>query len=230
MTTEPHTSPGDAQPMSIPSWPDQIREVLADEAGVHDGPGHATHVAPLVAFHHWQAGVVADLISEAVARHGGDPSPHDALRAAHEQAAAGQPVGEDVWSALLEPALRDVYRLAYPREQVHTRASTAAASFARSHGWSNEEAEQYGTSYARMNTEAAERVHSEANAIANAAAYAAAFAAGDADGCARAWPFALVQAWIAAASGAAGTDGAEAAAIRTRLRDGFAEACARTVT
>lgn len=227
MTTEPRIPPDPPQPVSVPSWPDQVREALADRAGGHDGPGWSTGEVPFVAVHHWHAGAVADLIREAVARHGVDTAPHDALCALHARAAAGEPIGEDVWSAALRPALREVYRLAYPREQVRSRASSAAASFARSRGWSEDEGARYGATYARMNTEVSERVHAGSNAIANAAAYAVAFAAGDADGYARAWPFALVRAFIAAYAGPAGTDGPAAQEARVRLRDGLADAVRR---
>ncbi|WP_128376538.1 SpcZ [Streptomyces cavernae] len=213
--------------MSVPSWLDQVREALADPAGGQDGPAHSPAEVPFVAVHHWHAGAVADLIGEAVARRGVDAAPHDDLCAVHARAAAGEPIGEGLWSAVLEPALREVYRLAYPREEVYTRASSAAASFARSRGWSEDEAERYGETYARMNTEVSERVHAEANAIANAAAYAMAFAARDAEAYARAWPFAVVQAWIAAYAGPAGTDGPAAQEARGRLRDGLADAVRR---
>ncbi|MFC4465707.1 SpcZ [Streptomyces xiangluensis] len=227
MTTEPRIPQEALQPMSVPSWLDQVREALGDPAGGHDGLGHSAAEVPFAAVHHWHAGAVADLIGEAVARHGVDAAPHDDLCAVHARAAAGEPIGEGVWSAVLEPALREVYRLAYPREQVLARASVAAASFARSRGWSEDEAERYGETYARMNTEVSERVHAEANAIANAAAYTVAFAAGDAEAYARAWPFAVVQAWIAAYAGPAGTDGPAAQEARVRLRDGLADAVRR---
>jgi len=227
LTTEPRIPPEALQSARVPSWLDQVREVLADPAGGDDGTAYSTAEVPFVAVHHWHAGAVADLIGEAVARHGVDAGPHEALCAVHARAAAGEPVGEDVWSAVLEPALHEVYRLAYPRDQAHSRASSAAASFARSRGWSEDEAERYGETYARMNTEVSERVHAEANAIANAAAYTVAFATGDAEAYARAWPFALVRAWIAAYAGPAGTDGPAAQEARVHLRDGLADAVRR---
>ncbi|WBO61476.1 SpcZ [Streptomyces camelliae] len=227
MTTEPDALPEALQPVSVPSWLDQVREVLAEPAAVHDGWGHSVAGVPFAAVHHWHAGAVADLIAEAVARHVADAAPHDALRAVHARAAAGEPIAEDVWSAVLEPALREVYRMAYPRLRVHARASSAAASFARSRGWSADEADRYGETYARMNTEVSDRVHAEANAIANAAAYAGAFAAGDAQEYARAWPFAVVRAWIAAYAGPDGTAGPAAEEARVLLRDGLADAVRR---
>lgn len=227
MTTEPRIPPKTLQPVSVPSWLDQVREALADPAGGHDGLGYCAAEVPFAAVHHWHAGAVASVIGEAVARHGADVAPHDALRAVHARAAAGEPIGEDVWSAVLEPALREVYRLAYPRQQAHSRASSAAVFFARSRGWSKDEAERYGETYARMNTEMGERVHAEANAIANAAAYTVAFAAQDAQDYARAWPFALVQAWIAAYAGLAGTDKPAVLKARVRLQDGLADAVRR---
>ncbi|MGW0515299.1 SpcZ [Streptomyces olivaceoviridis] len=231
ITTEPRTSPEIPQSVTVPSWVDQVREVLDDPTDTHDGRGRLPAEVPFAVVHHWHAGAVADLVGEAVARNGGDLARHNALRAAHRRAAAGEPVAGDVWSALLEPVLREVYGLAYPRERVHRRASSAAVAFARTRGWSTEEAEHYGETYARMNTEVSERVHAEANAIANAAAYAVAFAAGDAREYARAWPFALVQAWIAAYTGPDGAaEGVAAREARARLRDGLSEAVTRAVT
>ncbi|WP_162794004.1 SpcZ [Streptomyces paludis] len=236
MTTEPRVPPEALPPTSatsVPSWLDQVREALTDPAGGggHDGllPYAATTEVPFAAVHHWHAGAVAELIAEAAVRHGAERAPHDAVRAVHVRAAAGEAITEDAWSAVLEPALREVYRLAYPRERVYSRASSAAASFARSRGWSEDEAERYGETYARTNTEASARVHAEANALANSAAYAAAFATGSAEEYARAWPFATVRAWIAAYAGPAGADGPavpEAQEARERLRNGLTDAVA----
>ncbi|MGW0874220.1 SpcZ [Streptomyces sp. NPDC002740] len=222
MTNDPGVLPEILQPLPVPHWITQVREALADEAG---GPWSVGAEVPLAALHVWHAGAVADLIAEAVARHGGDAAPHDAVRALHARAATGEPVDEDTWAAALEPALREIYRLAYPRAQVHERAASAAATFARSRGWTEDEACRYGETYASMNTEVSDRVHAEANAIANAAAYAHAFADADPQAYAAAWPYALVRAWVVAR---AGTDGPEAEAARKRLRDGLADTVRRT--
>lgn len=225
--TGPRDPSESLQPMPVPSWLDQVCEALAEPTSDRSGLPYTAAEVPFVAAHHWHAGAVAELIGEATGRRGVDTAPHDAVRAAHARAAAGEPIGAHVWSAVLEPALADVYRLAYPREQVHSRASSAAASFARSRGWSEDEAEHYGETCARLNTEVSERVHAEANALANAAACSAAFASHDADDYARVWPFAMVRAWIAAYSGPADADGSAAQQARTRLRDGLVDAVGR---
>lgn len=135
MTTEPRVTPEALQPVSLPGSLDQVREVLANPAGVHDGLGRSTAEVPLAAVHHWHATAVTDLIiGEVVARHGLCAAAHDALPAVHERSAASEPIGEDIWSAVLAPALHEVYRPACPREQVHP-ASPAAASLQRSRGW-----------------------------------------------------------------------------------------------
>ncbi|MGV9560579.1 SpcZ [Streptomyces sp. NPDC003522] len=220
-TVETRTEAGTA---AAPAWPVQVAGALVEEADPTDGLGHLGAEVPFAAVHLWHAGAVAELLAEAVARRGGDPAPHEALRALHERAARGETFGEDVWSAALEPALREVYRLAYPREQVRARAAAAASSFALARGWAGKDAEEYGETYARMDTEVSERVHTEANTAANTAAYALAFTTGEADEYARAWPFALVQAWIAAWAGADGAGGPAARQARARLRHGLAQA------
>lgn len=227
MPTRSHIPSETTGTTATPAWPVQVAGVLVEEADSSDGLGRLGRLgaeAPFAAVHLWHAGAVADLLAEAVTRRGGDPAPHEALRAVHERAARGEVFGEDVWSAVLEPALREVYRLAYPREQVHARAAAAASSFALARGWAEKDAEEYGQTYARMNTEVSERVHTEANTVANTAAHALAFATGEADEYARAWPFALVQAWIAAYAGADGAGGPAAREARVRLRDGLAKA------
>ncbi|WP_406841813.1 SpcZ (plasmid) [Streptomyces sp. AHU1] len=232
ITIEPPVSPELLQPAPIPGWLDQICEVLADQAGTTWRPLEATAEAPFVAVHHWHAGAVADLIGEAATLQGRDPIPHEAVRTMHARAATGESISKSDWHTVLEPALREVYLLGYPREGVHARGSSAAASYARSRGWSPDEAQQYGEAYARMNTETGERVYAESNAIANAAAYARAFSAGHGDDYARAWPYALVRAWIAAYAGSDGIKGPAADEARKRLRDGLSEAVtrARTIT
>lgn len=223
MTSRPQTPSEAPLPGAVPSWPEQVAEALADPADDHSPLPFPAQV-PFTAVHHWHAGAVADLIAETVARHGGDPAPHDTLRALHVRAAAGETIGEDIWSAALEPALRELYRLAYPTARVHARASAAASSFARTRGWSEDEAERYGETYAGMNTEASARVHADANAIANSAAHAAAFATADAEAYARAWPGALVRAWIVAFAGPDESDGPSASWARDLLREGLADA------
>ncbi|MET8414058.1 hypothetical protein ABZV34_39615, partial [Streptomyces sp. NPDC005195] len=206
LTTEPTVQLDALEAGAVPSWLDQAREALRLPDG-HEVPAYPSAEVPFAAVHRWH-GAAATLIGQAAARRGADAAPHDALRALHARAAAGEPVGEEVWAEALRMALRETYRLAYPREQVWSRAASAASSFARTRGWTDDDAEQYGETYARMNTEVSERVHVEANAVANAAAYAAAFATGDAGEYARAWPFALVQAWAAACAGPDADDSA----------------------
>ncbi|MFJ3667066.1 SpcZ [Streptomyces sp. NPDC090106] len=229
MTTEPRVLPESLQPVPVPGWLDQVRDALTDTAGEgSDGQGSAITDVSFAALHAWHAGPVADLIAETAARHGTDMAPHEAVRALHARAATGEPVDEATWSAALEPALREIYRLAYPRARVHERSASAAASFARSRGWTDAEADRYGETYAALNTEVSDRVHAEANAIANAAAYARAFAAGDPKAYAEAWPYALVRAWVAACAGSADPDGPAAQEARNRLRDGLTDAVRRT--
>ncbi|MER6535766.1 SpcZ [Streptomyces sp900105755] len=227
MSTRSRISPDTVEASATPAWTVQVAGVLADEADACGGSPRPAADVPFAAVHLWHAGAVADLVGEAVARHGGDPAPHEALRVMHVRAAMGEAFGEDAWSVVLEPVLREMYLLAYPRERVHSRAAAAAASFALSRGWAEKDAKEYGETYARMNTEASERVYAEANTIANTAAHALAFATGEAEDYAHAWPSAVLRAWIAAYAGADATAGPAGQEARRRLRDGLDEAVRR---
>jgi hypothetical protein len=122
---------------------------------------------------------------------------------------------EAVWRETLEPALRDVYRRAYPYAEAYATASAAAGGFALSRGYGQTEATEYGETYAAMNTDANVKAHAEANAAANAAALAAAFASDDVVAFEGTYPGAFVRACVLA--GGPGTRERLAAGLRNAV-------------
>jgi hypothetical protein len=203
----------------VPSWLRQVAEVLFDDA-----PSWTAAEIPFTAVHDWHALALGPLVIQAGSRDGRPTDAHEAVRALHARAATGEPIAADVWRSALEPALRDVYRSAYPYADAYSTASAAARSFALSRDYSEAEATAYGESYAALNTDANVRVHADANALANASATATAFAAADADAYARTYPFAYVRACVLAYG-----NGDEAAVreARARLADGLGDSLAR---
>ncbi|MFE9886210.1 hypothetical protein [Streptomyces scopuliridis] len=121
-----------------PDWPAQVAGELFDgleSAGagtwarrVHHGLVRGDGV-PFGLVHDWHAGSVAPLLTEASAQRGGAAEPHLTVRSLHARALAGERIAESVWSAALEPALREVYRYAYAYEEAFATASAAAISF-----------------------------------------------------------------------------------------------------
>ncbi|SDZ27455.1 hypothetical protein SAMN05421504_111236 [Amycolatopsis xylanica] len=147
---------------------------------------------PFSVVHDWHATTIGPLLIETLP----DAGAHEAVRALHARALAGEQITEDVWRDALEPALRDLYRNAYPTKEVFAKASEAAGAFALARGYSEVDARNYGESYAEMNTEANVRVHADANALANAAACARAFAQASHEEYAATYPFAYVRACV----------------------------------
>jgi hypothetical protein len=223
--TEPQdgTSPLSDIP-NMPEWLAQVATVLLDGAEPVQWADRVRHGVSLTVVHDWLAASMGPVLVEASTRHGGDPEVHEAVRALHARAAAGERVAEDVWSAALLPALREVYRHAYAYEQAYATASAAARSFALSRGYDERAATEYGESYAKDNTETNARAHADAGALANSAAIAAAFAAADPAAYARTYPFAYVKACVGAY---AGRDEERRREVCARLADGLTGSLSR---
>ncbi|WP_328647849.1 hypothetical protein OHS58_08935 [Amycolatopsis sp. NBC_00348] len=164
------------------AWPERVVGELLDGG--------------LAVVHHWYGHTVWPLLG------------HADVAALHLR---GTPVPAEIWRATLKPALRDVYRRAYPYDDAYTTAAAAAGGFALAHGYSEAEATEYGETYAATNTDANVTAHADANAAANAAALAAAFAVEDVTAYAATYPAAFVRACVLA-----GGPGA-----RQRLADGL---------
>lgn len=164
--------------------------------------------------HDVHARVLGPMLIEASARWGESAQAQQALQALHTRAAAGEPIAETEWAAALEPALRQIYRHAYPYARAYAAAAADASSYAAAHGYAAAEASQFGDTYAEMNTDANARVHADANAVANAAATAVAFATGDPHAYAATYPAARLRAAVLAC---AGDDAARAKSIRAQV-------------
>ncbi|MFC9432152.1 hypothetical protein [Nocardia sp. NPDC057030] len=172
---------------------------------------------PLTLFdvHDVHARVLGPMLIEASTRWGEPAQAQEALLALHTRAVAGAPIAESEWVAALEPALRQIYRHAYPYARAYAAAAADARSYAAAHGYTAAAAGQFGASYAEMNTDANARVHAAANAAANAAVTAAAFASGDLDAYAATFPSARLRAAVLAC---AGDDPARLTSMANQLR------------
>lgn len=225
-------APSEAAVGGVPDWLAQVAGVLLDGPAASEARSRMRRVrgelarldgVPFSVVHDWHARTVSPLLVAASGARGGDVRAYQQVRSLHERALAGEPVAEAQWREALEPALREVYRHAFPREAAHATAAAAADSFARSRGWSEAEAAEYGETYAALNTGACARMHEEANASAHAAALAAAWAAADAAAYAATYPAAFVRGCVRATA----TDGTSQLLCLARLAGGLADALAR---
>jgi hypothetical protein len=180
-------------PMSAASWswPGQLAEALE----CPPLPGDP----PLVVLHRWWAGSAGPVLGAAAAGRGEEQRAQESLAAAHGRAAGGAPVGAGEWREVLEPALAELFRWAYPYDEACAAAARAAEPVALANGFTAEAARAYAGDYARLNTDAAVLVSAAANATATAAALAAAYADADPGAVARAHPYVLVRSVLAVA-------------------------------
>ncbi|WP_405164617.1 hypothetical protein OG203_05750 [Nocardia sp. NBC_01499] len=184
----------------------------------------STGTKTLSVVHDWHSHSLGPMLIEASARWAESAQAQEALRTLHTRASAGEPIAETEWAGALEPALRQIYRHAYPYAQAYTAASADASSYATAHGYAEAEATRFGDSYAEMHTDANARVYAEANAAANAMATAAAFAAGDVHAYAATYPFARIRAIVLAC---AGDDAARLSTMWNRVGAGLSDSLAR---
>ncbi|MEU1756128.1 hypothetical protein ABZ436_26240 [Micromonospora matsumotoense] len=111
---------------------------------------------------------------------------------------AGDPVGVDRWRDALRPALRELYRAAYPYAEAHSVAYANAHAYATANGYAPDEVLTFAEQYADLSAGAGAGAFADANALANADALAAALALTDAAAFARSYPAALVRAYALA--------------------------------
>ncbi|MBH1934342.1 SpcZ [Streptomyces sp. AV19] len=218
-----------AQGPDLPDWLVQLAGALwdgqdPDAAGewarrMYDACARLDGRVPFGVVHDWHARTVAPLLGEG----------QEDVRALHLRALAGESVAEDAWAAVLEPALRDVHRRAYPYADAFATAAANARAWARTNDYGETEAEEFADGYARLNTGANVTSCADANALVHARASAAAFAAGDAVAYAACYPFAAVNAYALALAGQDTADGREERhrAACGRLADGLAESLER---
>ncbi|HST47704.1 SpcZ [Jatrophihabitans sp.] len=188
--------------------------------------------AALVVLHDWQARTVVPMMAESAAAAGLTAPAALALQQLHARAAAGERFGEAGWRAVLEPALRELYRHAYGYAEAYTSAHASASAYAQANDFTEQGAVSFAESYAAMSAGANRDSFAEANAVANAAVLAAAYATGDPQAYAEAYPFALVQACAHAWANTAEPEGQPGDPARrrqpayARLAKGLADSCA----
>ncbi|MEV8525366.1 hypothetical protein AB0451_14615 [Streptomyces sp. NPDC052000] len=85
---------------------------------------------PFRAVHDWHARTVVPILVEASARGDEGAGLQEAVGQLHARALAGERIDAAVWTAALEPALREVYRRAYPYAEAHATASANAHAYA----------------------------------------------------------------------------------------------------
>lgn len=215
-----------------PGWLAQITTVLVGappEAGARlaeEAARRADGEVPLVVLHDWFATSVTPLLVERSEGAAEDAVHLKEMQVLHRRAARGESVVADAWRTALEPVLRRVFQDAYDVTQASATAHAAASSFALGRGYSEADADEYGRSYAEMNTRANVTAHAEANSLALAELLSRAFAHEDAAGYARTYPGAYTKACIHAY--AADDEGRERA--RVALADGLARSLTRART
>ncbi|MFI6684905.1 SpcZ [Streptomyces sp. NPDC050485] len=220
---EPETS---ASGEDIPPWPRQLAVALSEGAAESDGVrrAHAELARldgrlPFLVVHDWHARTVLPMLLEA----GCDSGPLEAAGQLHARALKGERIDAAAWTAALEPALREVYRLAYPYAEAHATASANAHAYAMANDYGAAQATEFAATYAELNTTANARSFAVANALANARATALAYAEADERAYAETYPCARVHAYALAHAGSGG----EAGAAYARLAEGLADSLAR---
>ena len=187
-------------------WLQQIVGLILDESDdafrsrwvgglCNDLPG-LDEPMPFEVVHNWYASAVSSLVIESCEQRGLSVQIHLDVRELHRRASRGQAVAEDEWHRTLEPAMRVVYEHSYPRDEAFATAAEAAWRYAGSHNYEQDAAETYRDHYASINTAAAVRLYSAANAMANSNAYARAFAHEDHALLSAAYPGAYLRACV----------------------------------
>ncbi|MEV0942165.1 hypothetical protein AB0I90_17535 [Micromonospora wenchangensis] len=135
------------------------------------------------------------------------PTPGDAGRVVGDLlrgALAGDRAGVDRWRDALRPALRELYRAAYPYAEARAVGYANAHAYATANGYPPHEVVAFAERYADLSAGAGVEAFADANAIANADALAGALALMDGEAFARAYPAALVRAYALAVANRAG--------------------------
>ncbi len=182
----------------MPAWLAQVVTALFDgqapaaarewAARVHALLAGLAWQAPLAVVHDWHASSVVPLLGPSC----GSLAEVGAL---HALALAGSPVTSQRWAATLEPALRELYRLAYPYDDAYRVNYDSAHAYGTAHSFGEQGTREYATYYAELATGANLAAHADANAIACARACAVAFADADPVAYARTYPYAATRSY-----------------------------------
>jgi hypothetical protein len=194
-----------------PAWLAQLVTALA--GGLEPGAARALTaridadvarlggLVPFAVVHDWHAATVAPLLRAVCAGQA-------QVGELHARALAGSPVAAARWRGALEPALREIYHLAYPYDAAYQANYESARLYGTAHDFGETGTREYATYYAELATGANRRAHADANAIACARACAAAFAAADPAGYAQTYPAATARAYARALASAGDAAGA----------------------
>ncbi|MFB0619617.1 SpcZ [Streptomyces sp. AGS-58] len=214
---------GSSSGPGLPDWLWQVVAVLYDGQGtaaakdwafrLHGELGRLGGRVPFTVVHDWHAHAVAPMLAEACARRGWSPQPQRAVQDLHVRALAGQRTAASEWQAVLGPALREAYRLAYAYDDAFAHAYAGAHAYAVANAYGAERAAEFAHGYAELNTGANVTSFADGNALANAGATAVAWAAADAHAYAAACPFAHARVYAHAWAGRE----------RTAVREGTGE-------
>ncbi|MEU6073737.1 hypothetical protein [Micromonospora sp. NPDC047074] len=198
--------PGDAAPNTTADWRRRVDVELDRLAGR----------VPFRVVYDWPARVLASTPGGDAGRVVGD-----LLR----RALAGDRAGADEWRGALRPALRELYRAAYPYADARAVAYANAHAYATANGYGPDDVVEFAGHYADLSTGANAEAFADANAIANADALAGALAAADERAYAETFPAALARAYALAAANRADPVGAPEAvrAAYGRLAEALAE-------
>lgn len=215
---------------ATPAWLAQLVTALA--GGLEPGAARALTaridadvarlggLVPFAVVHDWHAATVVPLLRAVCA----DQAQVGEL---HARALAGSPVAAARWRDALEPALREIYYLAYPYDDAYQANYESAQVYGTAHDFGEAGTREYATYYAELATGANRRAHADANAIACARACAAAFAAADPAGYARTYPAAAARAYARALASSGGARAlASPGGARALASSGYARALA----
>jgi hypothetical protein len=213
-----------------PPWLAALIAALA-EPGEATGPilgelARLGNAVPFRAVYDWHAYLFGDGpgdVPEAV------EAPGAAVVGLCHRAARGERVEVPEWRAALRPALRALYRSAYPYAEAHRVAYANAHAYATANGYQGAEIVEFAEYYARLSTDANAEAYAEANAIANADALATALATADERAYAGTYPAALLRARTLAAVAASDVADLDRAAriVQQRMAQAMADVLSR---
>ncbi|GAB3136690.1 hypothetical protein GCM10027290_00880 [Micromonospora sonneratiae] len=199
-------------PATVPAWTCRVRGELDRLAGR----------VPFQVVYDWHAHLFGPTRN-------GTGEPHRLVGGLHQRVQAGERIEAAEWASALRPALRELYRAAYPYTAAHAVAYANAHAYATANGYSADEVVEYAGFYADLSTNANVTAQADANAIANANALGAALALADERAYAETYPAALVRAHALAEANRTDAPGAQQAlrAAYGRLADALADCLSR---
>ncbi len=144
--------PGDCPAQIMPRWLAQMVPAFFDRQSAVDafawGKQFTSELAridgkvPFRVIHDWHANTVCQLGIEAATKRGRNTAPHEALKALHLRALAGEKIGADEWC----PVLKSAYAYAYADASAYAYAYADASAYAYAYAYAD--ASAYASAYA----------------------------------------------------------------------------------